>query len=82
MTEVRLIDAEHVHHHFAGDPDLFSNDPLAIVKTSLNHRQLHLIGLLQGHIRIGVSQRCQSLAIAEGLVQLVAENVNLLLIHE
>ncbi|MNG06094.1 hypothetical protein D3C84_893160 [compost metagenome] len=82
MTEVRLIDAEHVHDHFAGDADLFSDDPLAVVKAWLDHCQLYLIGLLQGHVRIGVGQRRQSLAVAEGLVQLLAENVDLLLIHE
>ncbi|MCY1430795.1 hypothetical protein D3C76_1509640 [compost metagenome] len=82
MTEVRLIDAKHVHHHFAGDADLFANDPLSVVETRLDHRQLDLIGLLQCHVRVFVGQRRQGLAVAEGLVQLLAENVDLLLIHE
>ncbi|MCY1287951.1 hypothetical protein D9M70_369670 [compost metagenome] len=81
VTEVRLIDPKHVHHHLAGDADLLSDHPLPGIEARLDHRQLHLIGLGQGHFRVGLGQWRHSLALTQCLVQLLADALNILIVH-
>ncbi|MCY1247241.1 hypothetical protein D9M72_605560 [compost metagenome] len=81
MAEVRLAHIQHVHHHAAGHADLFADHALAGVEPMLHHGELDAVGIIQGQVGPGFSQRCQRAPAGQRLMQAGAEFADLFALH-
>ena len=82
MTEVRLVDAEHLLHDHARHADLLADVPHALTRELPRHdRELDVVCVVDRDLRLPLGERCDREALAERPVELVAVLLDLHGLH-
>src|SRR5690606_29736581 len=81
ITEVRLVHIDHVLHCLAGDSDLLADHPLTIIQPVLLHALGYMVGVFYAVVEATAVVGADCFTLEHGLVKLVAELVDLGLIH-
>ncbi|MNR46791.1 hypothetical protein D3C85_1658070 [compost metagenome] len=71
LTEVRLIDLEHVHYGLTGNADLLADDPLALLHAAAEQALLNGVSVLDAQLRKALGQRRDHPRLIEGVEQLI-----------
>src|SRR5690554_7209416 len=81
VTEIRLVNVQHVHHRFAGNADLLADDPGTGLLPALKHAQGDVVGILDADVFATAGQRGDCFPLDHGFIEFVAELLDFLLDH-
>src|SRR5690554_2501628 len=81
VTEIRLVNVQHVHHRLAGNANLLADYPGTGLLPALKHAQGDVIGILDADVFTTAGQRGNRFPLDHGFVEFVAELLDFLLVH-